>query len=289
MTTHAQLSAFPGWDWGDGRNGIGWCDETVNPIRGCTAVSAGCANCYAEQQAARVNRLMAAQGRPSPYDGLVVEKSTGWTWSGNVAFNIRALDKLKRRPPQRVFIGSMTDLFQDAVPDEWLDEIFAFIRAYTQHLYWVLTKRPKRMAEYSQRNPFPANVWAGVSVENQETANERIPWLAEVAGGGTDGSAPRTWLSYEPALGSVDLKAAFNSQWPTDDQGVRELGPDLVIAGGESGPDARPAHPDWFRSMRDQCDRLGVPYRHKQNGPKAAGRLLDDEEHLPLPPLPVTP
>lgn len=259
--THAYPITPPGFVQGDGRNGIGWCDETVNPIRGCTAVSAGCANCYAEATAARLAKI---PNTAATYSPLVVEKSTGWTWSGKVAFDIGQMDRIKRlKTPSRVFVGSMTDIFQDAVPDEWLDRVWDMIEACPQHLFYVLTKRPERMARYSQDRQFGRNVWAGVSVEDQATANERLPWLCSLVG------VHRNWISYEPALGPVDLYRALNPPRTGMGSGLHLHPRDwihFVVAGGESGAKARPAHPDWFYSMRDYCGRHRIAFRFKQWG-----------------------
>jgi protein gp37 len=324
MTTPAQLAESPKlsalFECSDGTNGIGWCDETYNPWVGCVPVSAGCANCYAAEIAARF------KDHPA-FVGTTVAKSNGVAWTGVLRPKGDAAWEapLRWKQPKRIFIGSMTDIFQDGVPDEWLDRVFDVIRRTPHHLYWVLTKRPERMAEYSQRHPFPANVWAGVSVEDQATANERLGWLGFVQGTGT-----RRWVSYEPALGPVNLVRAWIERKPP----VFAEPVSLVIMGGESTKGARPMHPDWARSMRDQCAELETAFRFKQwgdwaveidrdhddpdwrasyksdekhrvinlaggsgfhgervvrmyrVGTKAAGRLLDGVEHRPLPKLP---
>jgi protein gp37 len=311
MTTPAQLAESPKlsslFECSDGTNGIGWCGETYNPWGGCVAVSAGCANCYAAEIAARF------KDHPA-FVGTTVAKSNGTAWTGVLRPKGDAAWEapLRWKQPKRIFIGSMTDIFQDAVPDEWLDRVFDVIRRTPHHLYWVLTKRPPRMAEYSARHPFPANVWAGVSVEDQATANERIPWLANV-------QSLRSWVSYEPALGPVDLFRALNPPVTGMGAGMHRDPAnfiDLVIMGGESTKGARPMHPDWARSMRDYCARHLIAFRFKQwgefspttnhkspemwlmspgtpcspvmyrIGTKAAGRLLDGVEHRPLPKLP---
>lgn len=285
--------------------GIEWTDATWNPIRGCSRVSEGCRNCYAERQAARqihgtYEGLVRIHPTPAcPPDSARREPR----WTGEVRFvEKNLLDPLKWRKPRLVFVNSMSDLFHEKVPDEWIDRIFAVMYAAHWHRFQILTKRPRRMLEYcapariesiadealaqyshydrwakdeslltardiAEDIQWPLqNVWLGVSVEDQKTADERIPLLLQTP-------AAVRWVSYEPALGPVD----FSDYFPTrccngTDCGCRGLpiNPppycDWIVAGGESGARARPAHPDWFRSARDQCQAAGVPFFFKQWG-----------------------
>lgn len=283
---------------------IEWTDRSDwNPIRGCTRVSPGCVNCYAEGIAARFS------GAGQPFAGFARRVGGKPRWTGKVELvKERLLAPLSWRKAAMVFACSMSDLFHEALPDEAIDQVFA-VMALSPHLtFQVLTKRPARMRAYfagipdapnepaargamiegaaqaihhqrtgedpslwlAVHTPLP-NVWLGVSVEDQERADERIPDLLATP-------AARRFLSCEPLLGSLDLiklrpdGPAFTLNALTG-AGEHLLGMkgqtgkiDWVIAGGESGRDARPAHPAWFRGLRDQCGAAGVPYFHKQNG-----------------------
>jgi protein gp37 len=249
---------------------IEWTDATWNPIRGCSRVSEGCRNCYAERIAARFS------GPGQPYEGLAKWRSLKADigleqhWTGEVRFIPELLEQpLHWRKPRRIFVNSMSDLFHEKVLDEWLDQIFAAMLVCPQHTFQILTKRPAIMTAYmayvsaNRIDPHMAhlrpgygpldwpwrNIWLGVSVEDQKTADERIPLLLQTP-------AAVRWVSYEPALGPVDC---FRNSY-----GMPAL--DWIVAGGESGPGARPAHPDWFRAARDQCKAAGVPFFFKQWG-----------------------
>lgn len=250
---------------------IEWTDASWNPVTGCAKVSAGCANCYAERMA---KRLAGRAGYPSfdpATDGPV----------GNpfaVTLHPECLDDPRHwRKPRRVFVCSMGDLFHPAVPVHFIARVFQVMREAERHTFQILTKRPERMVELFASESFWSwlgcvpgpgtflpKVWLGTSVEDQATADARIPHLLRCP-------AAVRFVSYEPALGPVDF-----GKWLTTDGD--ELCPacgeitcnhgalDWVIAGGESGPRARPAHPDWFRSVRDQCAAAGVPFFFKQWG-----------------------
>lgn len=260
--------------------GIEWTDETWNPVTGCTKVSPGCDNCYAE-------RITNRFGGPGAFDTVVLHPDR--------------LDAPRHwRKPRRVFVNSMSDLFHDDVPDEFIARVFAVMAACQEHTFQILTKRPGRMASWVRRvqqcehgwwthdgsNPLGAydgtgiivagkegwplpNVWLGTSVEDQRWADVRIPKLLETP-------AAVRFLSCEPLLGPVSFRWA---RWQplsrepggrTDHlDGLRRL--DWVIVGGESGPGARPMHPDWARSIRDQCVAAGVPFFFKQWGEWAEG------------------
>ena len=258
------------------KTSIEWTDATWNPIRGCSRVSEGCRNCYAERVARRFG------GKGQPYEGLVRINNSGERmpqWNGEVRLiEEHLLDPLKWKKSRRIFVNSMSDLFHENMPDEWIDRIFAVMALCPQHTFQVLTKRPERMLKYfylSTDNreeaigsqaldisagkhsgilelPLP-NVWPGVSVENQKTADERIPLLLQTP-------AAVWFISAEPLLEMIDIYQYLG--------GARNpiRGLNWVIVGGESGPKARPMHPDWVRSLRDQCQAAGVSFFFKQWG-----------------------
>lgn len=276
---------------------IEWTDVTWNPIRGCTRVSEGCRNCYAERTALRFSK--------GPYRGLVKSTSAGPRWTGNIRF-VRDMLRapLSWREPRRVFVNSMSDLFHERV-DEWvLDEIFAVMALAPRHTFQILTKRPRVMREYFRDmryrlsrifrqaitlgkldanavasrldDPRPLdNVWLGASIEDQPNADLRIPDLLCTP-------AAIRFVSYEPALGPVDFTSVVYSglvavntltkpvtvgvpiPHEPDEQGRRGL--DWVIVGGESGPGARPFDLAWARSTVAQCRAAGVPVFVKQLG-----------------------
>ncbi len=275
---------------------IEWTDATWNPTRGCSRVSPGCKGCYAERVAMRFS------GPGQPYEGLVRMVNGTPTWTGEMRLAENMLElPLSWKKGRMIFVDSMSDLFHDGVPFEYVDKVFAMMAMCPQHRFQVLTKRPERMLEYvTSRNaqriheaakhqlsygnpkrravndwPLP-NVWLGVSAEDQDTANERIPPLLRTP-------AAVHFLSAEPLLGGIDLHRIelpreFNitlntpgyiSALTKDHEDRYYSAPaslDWVIAGGESGPKARPSHPDWFRSLRDQCAGASVPFLFKQWG-----------------------
>lgn len=237
---------------------IEWTEQTWNPIAGCSKVSEGCRNCYAEKMAKR----LVAMG-VDKYAGTVDERGL---WTGEILLDEQKLNEpLSRKKPTRYFVNSMSDLFHENVSSETIGRIFNIMVKAHWHTFQILTKRPKRMqaavtAYYDTFN-LPVlrydNIWLGVSVENQETADERIPLLIQTP-------AAVRFISAEPLLGPIILPSLKSLSW--------------VIAGGESGPCARPMDPDWARSLRDECQTAGVPFFFKQWGganKKAAGRLLD--------------
>jgi protein gp37 len=356
---------------------IEWTDATWNPLRGCSRVSAGCQHCYAERVAARFS------GPGMPYEGLIHPTTKGW--NGSVRMVPEVLDQpLRWRKPRKVFVNSMSDLFHESVPDEWINQIFDVMercshsewhgsqRGWTfagLHTFQILTKRPARMLSYitarlakkqayadqfkncptegMRNSPAAAwakqdasavrtHIWLGVSVEDQATADERIPLLLQCP-------AAVRWLSCEPLLGPLNVRGYLmegndpgrcascgkghgftrcpNYGGVAPKRSDYEGGPAAceefrrsnfsigwVVAGGESGPGARPMHPDWARSLRDQCASAVVPFFFKQwgewapydrgrsdnpifkfDGPftrygkKLAGRLLDGLEHNAYP------
>lgn len=262
-----------------GKTSIEWTDASWNPIVGCTEISPGCANCYAA-------RLSASRLAHVPaYKGLTKIETDNATrggaarhvrWTGEVRFLPERLEEpLHWKKPRRIFVCDMGDLFHESVKLEWLHKIFATIFKCPQHTFQILTKRAHRMLEvmngtdgegrFFQQWPMP-NVWIGVSVENQHFADERIPLLLQTP-------AAVRWISAEPLLGPVDLRYIWEEPHPH--------GPylDWVVCGGESGPHARPMHPDWARSLRDQCQAAGVPFFFKQWGEFLP--VLQDSPHLP--------
>ncbi|HEV7523031.1 MAG TPA: phage Gp37/Gp68 family protein [Candidatus Angelobacter sp.] len=249
---------------------IEWTDATWNPIRGCTRVSDGCRNCYAERVAIRFS------GKGQAYDGLAKITNGHPQWTGKVAFVEKHLnDPLKWKEPRRIFVNSMSDLFHEQLSDECVQKIFKVMCQAKQHVFQVLTKRPKRMLEFLSRwnsmtrdfgplypNTWPQkHIWLGVSCENQATADERIPLLLQTP-------AATRWISAEPLLGPIDLhRGGFTLLEPVKSpSGQPWPGLNWVVAGGESGPGARPMHPDWARSLRDQCKAAGVAFFFKQWG-----------------------
>ena len=275
---------------------IEWTDATWNPITGCSVVSPGCTNCYAM-------RLAGTRMKHHPSrEGLTEPSKAGPVWNGQVRFNEDWLHQpLKWQRRRLIFVCAHGDLFHENIPDEWIDRVFAVMALAPQHTFQVLTKRADRMRAYltageSERFvagcaaktrvagiaramapdgsdglrkmndlwlspdtrdakgwPLP-NVWLGVSAEDQTRAEERIPDLLNTP-------AAVRWVSAEPLLGPVDV-----SYWTTPNRLIDRPGLDWVVAGGESGPNARPMHPDWARGLRDQCKAAGVPFHFKQWG-----------------------
>lgn len=244
---------------------IEWAHETINPVIGCShSGSPGCNNCYAEKFAARMAPNPKA---PREYQNVVANGK----WNGQTAFVKSALEKMLRIPGKgkRVFVGSMTDTFHDDVPFGWIDRIMVAVALQPLHTFLLLTKRPARMREYFSRgldlgllaaanydNPL-SNLWLGVSVCNQEEADAKIPLLLKIP-------ASKYFVSIEPMLGPISLFTyLFGSM-----RGGIELPDKLnwVIVGGETGPGARPMHPSWVRSIRDQCQASGVPFFFKSWG-----------------------
>jgi protein gp37 len=242
---------------------IPWADEVWNVTAGCTKVSSGCENCYAERMAKRLKGM----GIPQ-YQDVVDEKG----WTGKVVANADILSKPRHwKKPRRIFVDSMSDLFkmnrEGWVPIEFYAALFSIMLQTPQHTYMILTKRPvsaKRVLESTKAfldtalglaYPWPLpNVWMGVSVENQDTADQRIPRLLEIP-------AALRFISAEPLLGPVDLNYWHNNLDVLD---WTKSAIDWVIAGCETGPNRRNADIAWFRSLRDQCEAAEVPFFLKQ-------------------------
>lgn len=251
---------------------IEWCDMTWNVVTGCTKVSSGCKHCYAERMS---KRLAGRFGYPvdNPFQVTLHPD--------------KLLDPFKWKKSKRVFVCSMGDLFHEDVSFDFIDQVFAVMQKLIHHQFMVLTKRPERMKAYydhlegenrfiylesayrhldmdppgSTMFPFP-NIWLGVSAENQETADQRIPILLSIP-------AAKRFVSCEPLLGPVDLWSAryINPNGSITGAVTHWTGGlDWVIVGGESGPGARPMNPEWVRSIRDDCLAANVPFFFKQWG-----------------------
>ncbi|MER6765100.1 MULTISPECIES: DUF5131 family protein [Amycolatopsis] len=237
---------------------IEWTEATWNPTTGCDRVSAGCDNCYALALAKRLKAMGAAKYQ---VDGNPKTSGPGF----GVTVHPEALALPYRwRQSRLVFVNSMSDLFHAKVPIGFIRDVLAVIADTPQHTYQVLTKRSLRMRRVADRLDWPANLWMGVSVENDEQL-DRVEHLREVP-------AAVRFISAEPLLRPLP--------------GLLLDGIDWVITGGESGPRARPCDPDWVRDIRDACENAGVAFFHKQWGgirPKSLGRELDGRTHDAMP------
>lgn len=270
---------------------IEWTGETWNPIVGCSIVSPGCTNCYAMRMAARLERMGVAH-----YAGTTQASKAGPVWTGKLAL---APDHIIAKPlgvakPTTWFVNSMSDLFHEDVPDEWIDRVFAVMALCPQHTFQVLTKRSDRMRAYLARHdvglkwsfewlriagePMPhpdeavewtrrglPNVWLGVSAERQQEADARIPDLLATP-------AAVRFVSAEPLLGPIDFTARRLWNGRCDacvDEGpctAGDVGINWIIVGGESGHGARPMHREWAESIVGQCRTAGVAVFVKQMG-----------------------
>ena len=282
------------------KNSDGTSGQTWNPLAGCTIKSPGCTNCYAMKMAKRCEAMGIEK-----YAGTTMTVKGKAVWTGKINFDEKALfAPLKRKKPTMYFVNSMSDLFHEDVPYEWIDKVFAVMALCPQHTFQVLTKRADRMrgylsgftcdgarrfhvtraAETMMQKFFGGfdwplkNVWVGVSVEDQKRADERIPDLLATP-------AAVRWLSMEPLLGPVDLTnvAGKVPEYGTSKaHGMDTLTPynrilrpqlDWIVVGGESGPGAREFDPDWARLIRDQCAEANVPFFMKQMGGANKARM----------------
>lgn len=270
-----------------GETSIEWTDQTWNPTRGCTRISPGCVNCYAERMAARD-----LPGMKSPTTGepFAIITPSGPRWTGNVELIPHMLDvPLKRRKPTVYFVNSMSDLFHESMPFREIDRVFTAMVAADHHTYQILTKRADRMRAYfaSGRHDdghgpdradyhLDQNIWLGVSVENQEYADKRIPDLMATP-------AAVRFVSYEPALGPVDFRPYLNCTCDGTGEHCAVCisgGLDQIIIGGESGPGARPFDIQWARNTIAQCKAAGVAAFVKQIGAKPfSGHSLHKQIH----------
>ena len=261
---------------------IAWTDATWNPVSGCSKVSEGCRNCYAERDWPRLSKLVPA------YAGRNFE---------NVVCHPERLDQpLRWKRPRKIFVNSMSDLFHPDVPEGFIDRVFAIMALCPQHTFQILTKRPERMNRYWRHledeeldriltredmvmstpewppngftdGPSPdfSNIWFGVSIENQETADERIPILLKTP---VERGAKR-WVSIEPMIGRIVLEEVPVGMFgPLRWKGRPESLPriDWVVLGGESGPNARVMEVEWIRRIKYECENAGVPLFIKQLG-----------------------
>lgn len=223
------------------KSSIEWTESTWNPLSGCTKISPGCKNCYAERMAWRLQ----AMGQPNYANGFALtlhEEALGLP--------------LRWKKPQTIFVNSMSDMFHLKVPRDFILRAFDVMQKAYWHRFQVLTKRAERLAVLSEQLPWADNIWMGVSVET-ESFTHRVDSLRE-----TD--AAIKFLSLEPLLGPLDNLCLDGIDW--------------VIVGGESGPGARPMNAEWVLSIRDQCHDANVPFFFKQWGgvwKKKFGRTLD--------------
>lgn len=239
---------------------IEWTESTWNPVGGCTIISPGCTNCYAMRMASRLEKM-----GQSKYAGTTRVSGGRAKWNGRIVLDRKALDLPKTwKRGRTIFVNSMSDLFHDDVPISFIREVFDTMVATPQHTYQLLTKRAERAESLSSELPWPSNVWLGVSVENEDF-KWRIDCLRR-------SGAKIKFLSLEPLLGPLDSLNLTNIDW--------------AIAGGESGPGARPMNPEWVRSIRDQCNASDVAFHFKQWGgvnKKKTGRTLDGRTWDELP------
>ncbi len=222
------------------KSSIEWTCSTWNPVTGCTKISPGCQNCYAERMAKRLQ----AMGNPNYKHGFKVTTQPSMLQH-----------PLKWKTPQRIFVNSMSDLFHDEVELEYIKMVFDVIRKASWHQFQVLTKRAERLLELSSELDWPDNLWMGVSVEDENVAY-RIDFLRKT-------NAHIKFLSIEPLIGHIKKIDLANIDW--------------VIVGGESGPKARPMKEEWVLDVRNACIEYNVPFFFKQWGgvnKKRAGRVL---------------
>jgi protein gp37 len=209
---------------------IEWTEQTWNPAVGCTKISAGCKNCYAETMATRLK----AMGTPGYENGFALQ-----------ILPERLEDPVRRKKPTVYFVNSMSDLFHEKIPDAYIEQVFDVIRRTPHHTYQILTKRGARMARFFKTRAVPENAWLGVSVENRKHGVPRIDHLRRVP-------AKIRFLSVEPLLEDVGELDLHDIHW--------------VIVGGESGPKARPMKEEWADSIRAQCEEQQVAFFFKQWG-----------------------
>lgn len=246
---------------------IQWCDETINPVVGCSKISAGCQNCYAENMA----RRLAAMGLRQYHNvvvGGIADNTYEPRWNGNTAFVPSELEKPYRwKKPRTIFVSSMGDLFHDTVSIKWQMTVMEMIAALPHHTFIFLTKRPENMKRFISAWVIYAewylpNLILGVSVEDQATADERIPVLLQTP-------AAKRFISLEPMIGPVDLvtSGAFvECHANHEDVGESWFEGNIhgVILGGESGAKGRRLNPQWVVHVRDLCEEASVPFMFKQ-------------------------
>jgi len=275
---------------------IEWTEYSWNPVSGCTPISEGCQNCYAKRMS---KRLAGRCGYPADDPFRVTLHPE------------RLYEPLKWKKPRRVFVCSMGDLFHEDVPDEFTEKVFDVMATVSRHTFIVLTKRPRRLLEFVKWQAHETgegylnegNVWLGVTAENQARADERIPILLQIP-------AAVRFVSVEPMLGPVDLSSYLSrcsscnapinkndSSWrwngicwghkcpdnpPQSGYFAAYAGVDWVICGGETGPGARPMHPDWVRNLRDQCQAAGISFFLKSWGEYCFPSQMPEETYQAL-------
>lgn len=231
------------------RTSIEWTNATWNPVTGCSKVSAGCQNCYAERMALRLN-AMGQERYKNKFD---------------VTLHTDLLEiPIKWKKPRMIFVNSMSDLFHEKIPLGFIERVFHTMELANHHIFQILTKRSKRLLELAPFLNWPKNLWMGVSVENQNAVS-RIADLEEVP-------ASTRFISFEPLLGPVQNISLGGIHW--------------VIVGGESGPRARPLERHWVYGIKDLCATKGVPFYFKQWGGKRKklnGRILDGRTYNEYP------
>lgn len=243
---------------------IEWTDATWNPVAGCTVLTAGCTNCYAMRMAARLEAMGTEK-----YRGLTRKSGGRAVWTGKIRLDEKALETPRAwSKPRKVFVNSMSDLFHDDVPVEFIGRVWEVMKDTPRHTYQILTKRPERMAQVLAKSPFEIlpNVWLGASVEDDRVLN-RLDAIRLVP-------AAIRFVSLEPLIGSVAQGDLTGIHW--------------AIVGGESGPRAREMNPEWVDEIEAMCRRSGTAFFFKQWGgknKKAAGRLLRGRTYDELPGL----
>jgi protein gp37 len=250
-----------------GPSDIEWTEATWNPVAGCTIASPGCTNCYAMRMAARLQAMGHAK-----YAGTTRKSGRRHVWTGRVALDEAALElPFAWRKPRRIFVNSMSDLFQDAVPEHFIRKLWGVMERAPWHTFQILTKRPDRMAMVLNGGGFPVlpNVWLGTSIEDAH----RLPRLESLR----MAPAQVRFISFEPLLGPIPDVDLAGIHW--------------AIVGGESGPAARPMAAAWATAIRRNCRRQNTAFFFKQWGgrnKKAAGRTLAGRSWDEYPAAPAT-
>jgi protein gp37 len=239
---------------------IEWTDATWNPVAGCSIISPGCTNCYAMRMAARLEAM-----KVEKYSGLTRRSAGRSVWTGSIRLDEKSLDTPRMwSTPRRIFVNSMSDLFHEAVPTEFIARVWQVMRETPRHTYQILTKRPDRMAEITAKLQTLDNVWLGTSIENVDYL-DRLDDLRRV-------SAAVRFISFEPLIGSVAGADLKDIHW--------------VIVGGESGPRARDMRPEWAEEIEAMCRSSGTAFFFKQWGgknKKRTGRMLRGRTYDEMP------
>lgn len=243
---------------------IEWTDATWNPVAGCSIISPGCKNCYAMRMAARLEAM-----RTKKYFGLTRKSGGRHIWTGKIFCDEAALVIPKQwKKPKKIFVNSMSDLFHQDVPYDFVAKVWEVMRGTPQHTYQILTKRPDRMRDFVAKSngSFLENVWLGTSVEDQRVI-DRLDALRQIP-------AAIRFVSFEPLIGSVRGASLSNIHW--------------AIVGGESGPKSRPMRVEWVDEIVEMCGVYGTTFFFKQWGgknKKSTGRIYRDQTWDGLPEL----